>query len=123
MVEFKRALFVLASPAEVQESLYPSQVAIGDEIVNDFGFALDDLNTAEFTPRGQESLKALDQYIIEHSGKRYADHYLDNDKLQTSTIWVNIRELANKAIDESGFSTDKPEELQPKGIYVVGNRT
>ena len=52
----KNSIMALASSPQVQEALYPSFAAIGDELVLEFGECLDDLKVSDLTPKQAASI-------------------------------------------------------------------
>jgi len=116
MDEFKKRIFVLASSAEIQSSLFPDFTCKGDEIVIDFGEAIECLNKSSFSIKSIRAIEALDNYIIANSGEEYKEHYLDNDLLDNSEIWANIRMLAMDALAELGWKYEIPKAGKYKYI-------
>lgn len=108
MDEFKRCIFVLASSAEIQSSLFPDFTCKGDEMVIEFGEAIECVDKSLFSVKGIRAIEALDNYIIANSGEQYKEHYLDNDLLGNSEIWANIRMLAMDVLAELGWKYEVP---------------
>ena len=119
MDEFKRSLFVLASPCAEQVKLFPDFTHKGDEMVIEFGDAFDVLDKSELPVEGLNALDTLDRYLIEHSGDAFAEHYLDNDLLNSSSIWVMIRKLANDAIVSLDWQYEVPTSSGAE--YIIDN--
>lgn len=104
----KNSIMALASSPQVQEALYPSFAAIGDELVLEFGECLDDLKVSDLTPKQVASIEALDVFINQHSGAQFSAMYLENNALYEDSNWDKIRSLAKLVAKEMGWSLTEP---------------
>ena len=106
----------LASPAEVQQRLFPDFACKGDELVVEFGEALVEAEGQTLPPGAASALQALDAWLTRCSGEAYADHYLDNDALDTSPLWIEIRVLAARVVEAMGWVYERPSPAD--SVYV-----
>ena len=119
---FKRALQALAQPASVQVELFPDFVAYGDELVLDYGEALErfGVQSRDSLTRAQRAALAdLDSRITELSGPDNEAFWLTRDALFKDPRWEEIRQLAKAVLREFGWPNERPG---PSGaIYVSGD--
>jgi len=85
-------------------------------MVIDFGEAIECVNKSSFSIKSIRAIEALDNYIIANRGEEYKEHYLDNDLLENSEIWANIRMLAMDALAELGWKYEIPNAGKYKYI-------
>ncbi|MXR70142.1 hypothetical protein GNT65_15865 [Shewanella sp. JBTF-M18] len=118
MDNLKNSIMALAASAKVQEALYPSFSAVGDELVLEFGECLDNLKVSDLTPEQAASIEALDVFIIQHSGTQFSAMYLENSALYENPNWDEIRSLAKLVAKEMGWSLSEP--VKQKHRIVTG---
>ena len=87
-------LLALASTADVQVSLYPAEVCVGDELVLDFDEEYQKAKNAILDEEVKLSIDVLDRYIERHSGEAFSEMYLKSSALHTDPRWQEIRDLA-----------------------------
>ena len=120
MLQLLHALQALAQPAQVQVELYPEFVCHGDELVIEYGEALDGAKSTNDLTSGQiEALNELDRFLIEHSGKRHEELYLTPEGL-VLPAWDEIRSRARTALDSFGWPNDVPPSSVDRGNIYVG---
>ncbi|MCB0084966.1 MAG: hypothetical protein KDE47_28695 [Caldilineaceae bacterium] len=120
--ELRRTLQALAQPADVQISLFPSGVAIGDELVLEFDEAFRGFRAAcQASPQQDAALNELDEIIERHSGKHNEDLWCDPISLVTDSRWLEMREAAARALVEFGWLNEAPSKNG--AIYVFAART
>lgn len=110
MCNFKKSIMALAAPANVQESLFPDHVHVGDELVIEFGECINDLKISNFTPVQLSSIEKLDTFILQNSGKEHASLYLNAESLHADPRWDNIRLLAKEVVKEMGWPLTTPKK-------------
>ncbi|RXE88253.1 hypothetical protein DRB05_03765 [Pseudoalteromonas sp. A757] len=118
MDNLKNSIMALAASAKVQEALYPSFAAVGDELVLDFGECLDNLKVSDLTLEQVASIEALDAFIIQHSGTQFSAMYRENSALYEDPNWDEIRSLAKLVAKEMGWSLTEP--VKQKHRIVTG---
>lgn len=118
MDNLKNSIMALAASAKVQEALYPSFAAVGDELVLEFGECLDNLKVSDLTPEQAASIEALDVFIIQHSGAQFSAMYLENSALYEDPNWDEIRSLAELVAKKMGWSLTEP--VKQKHRIVTG---
>jgi hypothetical protein len=119
LLDFQNTLFALASEADIQDALFPDFAAKGDELVLEFDEWRNNVNTASFTEHQLAAIKQLDDYISSHSGKAFAELYLDTRQLYSHEHWVKVRGLAQQVIKAFGWAYQKP--TPPSAIYMGKN--
>ncbi len=97
------SLRALAQDAAAQRSLYPSFVVVTDELVSDFEEAYS-FNNADFRARNSD-LETLDRHIESKSGIL---EFWDDDALQHSEFWAEIRRQAREALRSRDLSVFAP---------------
>jgi|ETN07SMinimDraft_1059922.scaffolds.fasta_scaffold220912_1 hypothetical protein len=118
MDNLKNSIMALAASAKVQEALYPSFAAVGDELVLEFSECLDDLKVSDLTPKQVASIEALDVFINQHSGAQFSAMYLESSALFDDPNWEEIRSLAKLVAEEMGWSSTEP--IKQKHRIVTG---
>lgn len=121
--ELKRCLQALAQPADVQVSLFPDFVVVGDELALSFDEALTRHRAANgsFSSGQASSLEALDAYLEELSGPHNETFWCDPASLESDPRWQRIRDFARTALDAFAWAAVVPP---PDGaIYVVEDKT
>jgi hypothetical protein len=73
MDTFKWSVLALAQPADVQRTLLPDFVPVGDEVALTFGDGLLTLDRQTITGSQVSAIEALDQKIVSLSGEGNAD--------------------------------------------------
>lgn len=106
----RNSLLALASPAKVQLSIYPDFVCVGDELVLDFAEIYDQLDLTKLTPKENNVISELDNFLTSHSGDKYKEHYLNNNMLSSSLVWQKIRLLAKEALISFGWEYIEPDK-------------
>lgn len=110
MCNLKKSIMGLAAPAKVQESLFPGQVYVGDELVIEFGECVNDLKISAFTPSQLSSIEKLDTFILQNSGKEHASLFLNAESLHADPRWDYIRLLAKEVAKEMGWPIATPKK-------------
>lgn len=116
---FQNSIFALASDAAIQDALFPSFAAKGDELVIEFGDWLESVNLSFFTTEQQLAIKRLDDFIIGHSGEAFSVLYTDNSQLYKNEYCAEVRRLACELINEMHWQYKIPQP--PNAIYVGRN--
>lgn len=119
--ELRRTLRALAQPADVQRSLFPEEVVIGDELVMEFCDAFERCRSVASLPDAQlKCLTALDELIDSHSGEHNEDLWCDPESLSTDPRWEDMRQAAARALDSFGWTNVAPEKND--ATYVFADR-
>lgn len=107
-VLLRQAVQALAQPSDVQESLFPKFVAVGDELALQFDDALSGFNAHHdrVTEAQRTVLNALDEYLTSLSGPKHADFWDD----LTDARWAEVRVRAASVLD----AFEWPLEIPPK---------
>jgi len=122
-IEFRRATLALAADAKAQIALCPPFVCIGDELVIDWGDALDLYRverTDGFTEEEGSAIGILDQIITRHSGAANARMFSDAAALADDPRWQEVRIAAAEVCSVFGWKIEPPEKSS--AVYVAGGR-
>jgi hypothetical protein len=104
----KWAIQALASTAKQQVLLFPDFVCPGDELVLEFDeYFKITRKTIEFSEPALKALNSLDDFIEKHSDDNFQRMYLKPSGLNEPE-WIEIRNLAKKALDEFGWELEVP---------------
>ncbi|HYO74655.1 MAG TPA: hypothetical protein VEU33_52145 [Archangium sp.] len=119
---FKWSVRALAQEADVQASLFPGQVWIGDELVLEFDEHRSKLAeeglSAHFAPAEVERIEALDRLFQEMTDANDLSLWQTEEAL-VSPPWNEVRRAARELLEEVGWPTSPPP--QERAIYVVPN--
>jgi hypothetical protein len=108
--QFKWAVQALVQPADVQPTLFPSFVAVADELALDFGnwwLVFRDHFGDSCTAAQRRSAEALDELLDEMSGPGKAELWVEKGCLNHPK-WSKVRELAEIVLSTFGWSADIP---------------
>ena len=116
--ELIRTTIVLAQQAEIQRSLFPAFVCIGDEMVLEFGDAYDACTNSEDPQRIPiaRATERLSDYIDQLSGGNES-FWCDPRSLSLDSRWTRMRELASEALDTIGIDDRQPRK---SGAIYIG---
>lgn len=110
------AIQALAQPADVQRSLFPAFVVVGDELAEELGDALVDFENggAALSPSQAGAIRELDGYLDALSGPANLDFWDD----PADARWERARRLAASALAAFGW----PNLCPPRdgAVYVSG---
>tara|TARA_R100001143_G_C3315067_1_gene112027 strand:+ start:136 stop:555 length:420 start_codon:yes stop_codon:yes gene_type:complete len=111
MIMFRNQILALASPADVQISLFPQGVCIGDELVSDFDHhKMEFVTNHEVTTEQLEAIEALDQFLTELSGPHNEVFWCDPEPLRDDPRWDRIRDLAGAVLRCFNWKYSRPEK-------------
>jgi hypothetical protein len=108
MDTFKWSILALVQPADVQRTLLPDFVPVGDELALTFGDGLLTVDRQGITERQQSAIEALDQRIVSLSGEDNAAFWLLEERLRCDPQWDEIRSLAKAVADAFGWPIVAP---------------
>lgn len=116
--ELRRTVQALAQDAELQVASFPDFVCIGDELVMEFGDALDAFRRSNpAADHRMAALSALDAHIDALSGAVDEDFWWDPARLRTDGAWERTRQLARAVLAAFGWPLDAPPR---NGAIYVG---
>lgn len=104
------AVRALAQDARTQRALFPDFVCKGDEMALDFEEALRAVLSegTDWTQEQVASLLKLDGFIESCSGLANQELWLDENVLDSSPIWAEIRRIAAEVVALMGWPTSPP---------------
>jgi hypothetical protein len=120
--ELKRCLQAFAQPADVQRSLYPSFICVGDELGISFENALLTFGSTggELSEPQLSALQSFDAHLASLSGPTNEDFWLAPEALSTDVRWEELRVHAKQVLAVLGWSTERPA---PDGaLYVTKSK-
>ena len=113
--QFEWSVRALAQPSAVQPTLYPSFVAVADELALEFDEHYRTLDLDRLRPLQREAVRALDDALDAMSGPDHLELWeveaLDRPE------WQHVRELARALIHVMGWSAAAPP-VERGAIYV-----
>ena len=110
-------LLALTSEADVQVSLYPKKVCIGDELVLDFDEEYQKSKNLIVDGETKASIEDLDNYLERHSGEGFAEMYLESSALYADPRWQEIRDLAAMVLGHMNVAYRRP--VSTGAIYIT----
>jgi hypothetical protein len=121
----KWSLQALASPPDIQLSLYPDFVCVADELTLDFDnyckAALSNYLT-DFTSKSVELLNDIDKYLSKMSrgGELFSVTLWQPEGLRKDTNWEYIRVKAKSALKSHGWPIPNPGPAMD--VFVPGKK-
>ena len=111
MTVFRNQILALASPANVQLSLFPQGVCIGDELVCDFDLHKEDfLANQQLTSEQLSAIQTLDAFLDGLSGSHNEVFWCDPEPLTDDPRWEQIRELSRHVLRSLNWNYSHPEK-------------
>jgi len=110
LAELQRTVRALAQPLEVQETLFPDFVVLGDELVMELGDALGACRRTGvvWSALQEQGLSELDAFIVSVSGEQYLELWTERDRMRTDPRWTRMRNLAVAVLDAFGWKNVVP---------------
>lgn len=107
---FMWSVQALAQPADVQRTLFPSFVCIGDELALGFDDAWRNWRARDpvLAESQRAAIEELNRYLDELSGEHNAEFWLNADRLGQDRRWDSIRKKAGAVLDALGWPHDQP---------------
>lgn len=112
--ELIRTLRALAQDSATQRALFPAFVAVPDELVEDFGAALDQSWPGFLTTN--PDIAALDDLIRARSG---LPAFWTDDALDRSPFWSDLRHRARQILKDRDLPLTPPQTA-PHKTYIPG---
>lgn len=109
--ELQRTIRALAQPFEVQVTLFPDFVVLGDELVMEFGDAVDACRRAgvAWSALQEQSLCELNEFIDSVSGDQFLELWFERERMRTDARWTRMRFLAAAVLDAFGWKNEVPD--------------
>lgn len=112
--ELIRTLRALAQDSATQRALFPAFVAVPDELVEDFGAALDQGWPGFLT--NNPDIAALDDLIRARSG---LPEFWTDEALDHAPFWSDLRNRARQILSDRGLPLTPPLPA-PHKTYISG---
>ena len=112
--ELIRTLRALAQDSATQRALFPAFVAVPDELVEDFGDALDQSWPGCLT--ANPDIAALDDLIRARSGM---PEFWTDEALDHAPYWAELRNRARQILQDRNLPLTPPQPA-PHKTYISG---